>query len=148
MNMNEVNSNKENIMAELRIESVQTLQNINCNSNVEIEELGSLIQENYETMKDSEQSEFLPKIQSVGQLKDLTNQNHDKEIVEIMEIDSNAEKSEKSSEIDIEPLAQFICPLCNDRYDTTADMGCHIADFHKITNKSHRKSLVLQSKEY
>ena len=93
-------------------------------------------------------SDFLPKIQSVGQLKDLTNQSHETEMVEIMEIDSNAEKSEKSSEIDIEPLAQFNCPLCNDRYDTTADMGCHIADFHKITNKSHRKSLVLQSKDY
>ena len=132
-------------MGELKIENVQTLQNINCNSNEEIEELGSFIQENYETMKDSEQSEFLPKIQSVGQLKDLTNQSHK---TEIMEIDSNAEKSEKSSEIDIEHLVQFNCPLCNDRYDTTADMGCHIADFHKITNKSHRKSLVLQSKDY
>jgi hypothetical protein len=147
--MNEVDSNEENnmnenTMAELKIENVQTLQNINYNSNEEVEEWGSFIEENYETMKDSEQSECLPKIQSVGQLKDLTNQNHEKE----MEIDSNAEKSEESSEIDIKPLSQFNCPLCNDKYDTAKDMGRHVSNFHRITNKRHRKSLVMQSKDY
>jgi hypothetical protein len=145
--MNEVDSNEENnmnrnTMDELKIENVQTLQNMNYKSNEEIEELGSFIQENYETMKESKQSEFLPKIQSVCQLKDLTNQNHDKEI---MEIDSDAEKSEESI---IEPLPQFNCPLCHNKYDTAEDMGCHISNFHRITNKTHRKSLVLQSKDY
>ena len=138
----EENNTNANTMAELKIENVQTLQTMNYKSNEEIEGLGSFIQENYETMKDSKQSEFLPKIQSVGQLKDLTNQIHETEMVKIME------KSEESSEIDIEPLAQFNCPLCNDKYDTSEDMGRHISNFHKITNKSHRKSLLLQSKDY
>ena len=106
----------------------------------EIEDWGTFIEENYKTLQTNEQSELSPKIKSA--LKDFPYKNH------YEEIDCAIDKSDRTSENDIELLEQFNCTLCNNKYNTAKGVDDHISNFHQIASKSFRKSLVLQSRNY
>ena len=143
----EKNDTNEIAMVESKIENVEIshvdpLKNITDIADEEIEDWETFIEENYKTLQTNEQSELSQKIKSVCQLKDLSNKNH------YEEIDCDNDKSDRSSENDIELLEQFNCTLCNDKYNTAEGVDDHISNFHQIASKSFRKSLVLQSKNY
>ena len=144
---NEKSDTNEIAMVESKIENVEIsqvnpLKNITDIADEEIEDWGTFIEENYKTLQTNKQSELSPKIKSVCQLKDLPNKNH------YEEIDCDNDKSDRTSENDIELLAPFNCALCNEKYNTAKGVNDHISNFHQIASKSFRKSLVLQSKKY